>query len=270
MSRPLTFVPTKFNLITTPRDALLRGLKSAVDQAGPSANSTSSNWSGAVDFGLGAGDSYVTVSGSWTVPNAYPPESAKLAAGGWKDGTYLCVSWVGIDGWGSPDVLQGGTGSECIVSGGKIQSQSAFGWFEWYPYSWTNFSDFSVKPGDSVNCLVCAPGGAGSTTGSVLLGNTSTGQYVSAQLTAPSGTKLVGNCAEWIMEDPSLGGSEAPFPDYAAEFFYDCQAGTAKNVEKNLSGATLLNLVESPPTTLSTAVAESDTILMTYAGNSGP
>jgi len=75
--------------------ALLRGLKPVVDQAGPSANSTSTNWSGAVDMSLGAGDSYVTVSGSWTVPNAYPPDSAKLATGGWKDGTYLCVSWVG-------------------------------------------------------------------------------------------------------------------------------------------------------------------------------
>jgi hypothetical protein len=95
MSRPLTFVPTKYSLITTPRDALLRGLKPVVDQAGPSANSTSTNWSGAVDMSLGAGDSYVTVSGSWTVPNAYPPDSAKLATGGWKDGTYLCVSWVG-------------------------------------------------------------------------------------------------------------------------------------------------------------------------------
>jgi hypothetical protein len=179
------------------------------------------------------------------------------------------ANFIQVDGWGSPDVLQGGTGSECIVSSGKIQSQTAFGWFEWYPYSWTDFSDFSVKPGDSMNCLVCAPAGAGATTGSVFLSNTSTGQYVSAQPTAPSGTKLVGNCAEWIMEDPSLGGTEAPFPDYGAEFFYDCLAGTAKDVEKNLSGATLLNLVEGSAT-LSTAVEESNTILMTYSGTSGP
>ncbi len=174
-----------------------------------------------------------------------------------------------VDGWGSADVLQGGTGSECIVSGGNITSQTAFGWFEWYPYSWVTFTSFSVKPGDSVNCLVCAPAGAGATTGYVMLSNTSTGQYVSAQPTAPPGTKLVANCAEWILEDPSLGGSEAAFPDYGAEFFWDCQAGTAKQVEKNLSGATLLNLVEGSGT-LSTAVEESNTILMTYSGTSGP
>jgi hypothetical protein len=95
LSRSITFVPTKFDLITTPRDALLRGLNAAVGTAGPSANSTSTNWSGAVDLSLAPGDSYVTVFGSWTVPNAYPPESAKLSTGGWKDGTYLCVSWVG-------------------------------------------------------------------------------------------------------------------------------------------------------------------------------
>src|SRR5207248_226579 len=136
----------------------------------PAANSTSSNWSGAVDFGLASGDSYNSVSGSWTVPNAYPPDSAKLPNGTWKDGTYRCVSWVGIDGSGSGDVLQGGTGSQCTVSGGKIISQSAFGWYEWYPYSWVTFSDFPVHPGDTVNCLVCG-GGAGATRGSVFLHN---------------------------------------------------------------------------------------------------
>jgi hypothetical protein len=95
MSRPLTQVPSKFSLITQPRDALLRGLTTASPKAGPSANSTSTNWSGAVDLSLASGDSYVSVSGSWTVPNAYPPASAQLSSGGWKDGMYLCVSWVG-------------------------------------------------------------------------------------------------------------------------------------------------------------------------------
>ena len=120
-----------------------------------------------------------------------------------------------------------------------------------------------------MNCLVCAPAGAGATTGYVFLSNTSNGEFVSAQPTAPPGTKLVGNCAEWIMEDPSVGGSEAPFPDYGAEFFYDCQAGTAKNVERNLNGAAFLNLVQGS-STLSTSVGESGTILMTYSGISGP
>jgi hypothetical protein len=182
---------------------------------------------------------------------------------------YFIANFFQVDGWGSSDVLQGGTGSQCVVSGGVIQSQSAFGWFEWYPYSWVNFTNFSVKPGDTVNCLVCAPAGAGATTGYVFLSNTSNGEFVSAQPTAPPGTKLVGNCAEWIMEDPSVGGSEAPFPDYGAEFFYDCQAGTAKNVEKNLNGAEFLNLVQGS-STLSTSLGESGTILMTYSGISGP
>jgi hypothetical protein len=172
-----------------------------------------------------------------------------------------------VDGWGSPDVLQGGTGSQCIVSGGKITSQTAFGWHEWYPYSWVDFS-LSINPGDTVSCLVCAPGGPGATTGTVILSNTSTGQYASVQQTAPPGTTLVGNCAEWIMEDPDWDGSEAPFPDYGAEFFYDCQTGTAKGSEQNLSSATFLNLVEGG-TTLSTAVPEGSTVLMTYSGTSG-
>jgi hypothetical protein len=72
MSRSVTHVPSRFHLITQPRDPLLRGLKkTAATRAGPAANSTSSNWCGAVVFGLDADDSYVSVSGSWTVPNAY-------------------------------------------------------------------------------------------------------------------------------------------------------------------------------------------------------
>ena len=162
-------------------------------------------------------------------------------------------------------MLQAGTGSQCVVSGGKITSQSAFGWHEWYPYSWVDFSNFPISPGDTVHSLVCAPAGAGATLGYVILSNASTGQYASVQLTAPPGTQLLGNCAEWIMEDPGVGGSEAPFPDYGTEFFYDCQAGTAKGSEMNLSSATYVNLVQGG-TTLSTAVPEGATILMTTSG----
>jgi hypothetical protein len=267
LSRSYTHVPSRFAAITIPRNALPQGLKKLA--GGTGASLTSGNWSGAVNLTLASGDSFSTVTGSWTVPNAYPPESAKLPSGLWQDGMYLCVSWVGIDGWNTGDVLQAGTGSQCIVSGGKIISQSAFAWHEWYTDSWINFADFPVSPGDSIGCTVCAPNGAGSTTGSAWIHNSSTGQYTSVAITAPPNIKLAGNCAEWVLEDPKWNGVPAPFPDYGAEFFYDCGAGTVKGAQVDLSTANLINLVING-TTVSTAVEESPKVLMTYTGSSGP
>jgi len=277
MGRPLQHVRSTFTAIPWARDTLPRDAKvgKPASGAGPAANSTSGNWSGAAVFGLAAGDSYKSVSASWTVPNAYPPDSAKLPSGDWVDGTYLCVSWVGIDGWGSGDVLQAGTGTQCVVSLGKITSQSAFAWYEWYPFSWVTFDSFAVQPGDTVNCLVCCPDGAGGTTGWAFLHNTSTGQYTNVAIVAPPATAttpattLVGNCAEWIMEDPSVGGAPAPFPDYGAEFFYDCAAGTATGAQVDLTNCYPIDLVQGG-VTLSTAVDETKTVLMTYASGSGP
>lgn len=178
-----------------------------------------------------------------------------------------CLGWDRRLG-GSGDVLQAGTGQVVIVSGGQITSQSAFAWHEWYPALWVVFSNFDVKPGDTVSCSVCAP--VSNTQGSVIISNKATGTYTSIGIPAPnSTTKLQGNCAEWIMEDPGMAsGPEYPMPDYGACFFYDCIAGT-KTAERNVSNATLLNLVEGS-STLSTAVAETPSVLMTYAGTSGP
>jgi hypothetical protein len=71
------------------------------------------------------------------------------------------------------------------------------------------------------------------------------------------------------LEDPTWNGVPAPFPDYGAEFFYDCGAGTVKGVQVDLSTANLVNLVING-TIVSTAVGESPKVLMTYAGSSGP
>jgi hypothetical protein len=63
---------------------------------------------------------------------------------------------------------------------------------------------------------------------------------------------LTGQNAKWILKDDSIGDAEAPFSDYGAIFFYDCNAGTQKS-EANLTGATLVNMVQGTAT-LSTAI----------------
>lgn len=72
------------------------------------------------------------------------------------------------------------------------------------------------------------------------------------------------------MEDPS----GTLFPNYGAEFFFDCYASSSTadgntSTEFDLTGATLLNAVQGS-TTVSTAVEENPTVLMTYAYNDGP
>src|SRR5262245_30409918 len=77
-----------------------------------------SNWSGAY-VKRPASEPLVTVTGQWTVPNVSPPSSA-LTGTGFKDGTYICAVWVGLDGdHGTTDVLQAGTSSVVTVKGGQ-------------------------------------------------------------------------------------------------------------------------------------------------------
>jgi hypothetical protein len=95
--------------------------------------------------------------------------------------------------------------------------------------------------------------------------NTST----SVNLSAPTPTAVLrGQNTEWILEDDSIGGAEAPFSDYGAIFFYDCNAGTS-NGEVNLTGSTLVDMTQGGAT-LSTAIQISPTVLETYEGNAGP
>jgi hypothetical protein len=97
----------------------------------------SGNWSGFVTTNLTAGEKFNMTEGEWIIPNAYPNSSK-------ANGMYLAFSWIGID------VLQTGTASQCNVSNGVITSQSAWPWFEWYPAFAVQFSNFSVKSGDTI------------------------------------------------------------------------------------------------------------------------
>ena len=125
---------------------------------------------------------------------------------------------------------------------------------------------------------MCAAG-KGATSGSAWFGNTTTGQYTPVSMTAPAGSALVGNMAEFILEDPSYGSSvknltEFLFPDFGASFFYNCLASTTINSgqssgpEYALNDAYLINIVQNGQT-LSTAEVDG-TVMMMYSGNSGP
>ena len=62
------------------------------------------------------------------------------------------------------------------------------------------------------------------TVGSAYLVNVTQQKAVSLSFDAPSGTKLVGNSAEWIMERPTVNGSFANLTNYVACPFDACYA----------------------------------------------
>ena len=182
--------------------------------AAPGSNSvatTSGNWSGAVLYnGVGtfSNPSYQAVVTEFNVP------TAQQAFGGCDGGWDYSSTWTGIDGYGSGDVLQGGTESDAYCSGGSTAAYYA-AWFEWYPNYETRFTNLPVNAGDAMYVYVQA---YSATTGYVFVEDMTTGYYSSVDLTAPSGTYLVGDSAEWVVERPGVNGGLANLTNYVTDW----------------------------------------------------
>lgn len=225
---------------------------------------TSTNWSGAY-VKRPAAEQLLSVTGEWIVPNVSPPASAWNGKS-YNDGTYICSVWVGLDGWqGTNDVLQAGTISQCVVSGGKVTSTTFYAWTEWFSLPWVSISNFPIQVGDSVLCTVCAP--FGNTHGTAMFVNQSTGATTSIGINPPTGTSLVGNVAEWIVEDPGqIGGGLFPFPNYGSTTFTECTAGS-KTVELDLDSGKEIDLVDAGNNVISSGSIESRRTLLCRYGS---
>src|ERR1700751_2914875 len=112
----------------------------------PSNTSYSSNWSGYVDFSgatsYGSSSFYYLVN-DYVVPVA--EQAFGACTGGWDYGS----AWNGIDGWGSPDVLQAGVEFDAYCSGSTRASYYS-AWYEWYPYGEVRITGFPIAPGDDL------------------------------------------------------------------------------------------------------------------------
>ena len=229
---------------------------------------TSGIWSGAY-VKRPIAEPLMTVTGEWRVPGVNPPPSAWNKTG-YDDDTYMCAVWVGIDGTqGTSDVMQAGTVSECVVSGGKVTSRRFSAWTEWFSGPSAYVHNFPVEVGDLISCTVCAP--FGTTHGTAMFNNLTSGATTNVGIDPPESTNLVGNVAEWIVEDPSKrGGGPYPFPDYGSTFFSDCIAGS-KNIELDLGSAREIDMVDAASkNVISTATIESKrTLLCRYTGYRG-
>ena len=214
---------------------------------------TSTNWSGGVVYAP-AGTSFKWIQGDWVVPDVDAPTQNQ-----W----YYAASWIGIDGDGSGDVCQAGVECDVFRSGGSI-TRNIYPWHEWCCQPEVQITNLQVSAGDMITMLLCTPqgggsgGGAGSTTATVYFTNRTTGASVSYNFSAPTGTKLVGNSAEWIVEAPTVGGSQSAIADYGQVFFNVCEAypvtgaavngGTGNNINLTAGGSVVSQGILVSPT----------------------
>ena len=199
----------------------------------PSNTLYSSNWSGYVDFS--GASSYGSSSYYYLVNKMVVPIAQQSGCtGGWAYGS----GWNGIDGWGSGDVLQAGVEFDAYCNG-TTRSAYYSAWYEWYPYGEVRIPSLPIVPGDDMFVEVWH---TSSTQGYAYIVNYNTGKYVDIGFTAPPGTYLVGNSAEWIVEAPTVGGSIATIVDYTKMPFWDAYTYTESSVFQDVATATPIDL----------------------------
>jgi hypothetical protein len=167
---------------------------------------------------------------------------------------------VGIDGWGSGDVLQAGTETE-ITEVLWFTISNVYTWWEWYPAGEVAITNLPVSPGDVMYCLICVNS---TTSATVYFSNQATGVSTNFTITAPSGTTLAGNSAEWVVERPTVNGSVASLTDYDLVYFDECLAGWSGGGTigvDDLASATSITMTGSGSADLSVPTLENNHLM---------
>jgi hypothetical protein len=173
--------------------------------------SSSGNWSGyaIVNSNNPFMATNTTIYGSFVIP------VAQQAFGTCTNTLDYSSQWVGIDGYGSPDVFQAGVEADAKCSGSYYSA-----WYEWYPNNESRIGNFAVTAGDLIYLYIW---NTSLTQGNYYIVNVTANTSTSAQFTAPSGTQLTGNSAEWVVERPGVGGGLATLTNYTTIPWYDSQ-----------------------------------------------
>jgi peptidase A4-like protein len=204
-------------------------------------------WSGAV---VHVRDKTVRwVASEWTVPNAYPPPD-----GGAPLVWYSASTWIGIDGDGSPDVLQAGCDSDVMSFFGFTWRQ-LMPWWEWFPEDTHWISNFPVSQGDTMSCVICVDPGS-TTAAEIYMLNSTNGAHTSFAVTASNGTSLVGNCAEWIVEALEIDTSVPELASYGSVYFDGCVAGASDQTLLQAGDGNTINMIDANGKVISRAEIE--------------
>jgi hypothetical protein len=220
---------------------------------------SSNIWSGAVVYAP-SGTTMKWVQGEWTVPNAFPPEGAG------NEIWYSASTWIGIDGDRSPDVLQAGCDSDVLnlslfgITGALRQLTP---WWEWYPAGTFWISNFPVSQGDTMSCLICVDENS-TTAAEIFMMNDTNGAHASFAVTAPSGTSLVGNCAEWIVESLEIDTNVPELASYGAVYFDACTAGTVKGGLLQAGDGHTINMLDGAGNVISRGSIENPELVRVF------
>jgi hypothetical protein len=174
------------------------------------------NTNGAIRFGS---TSFYAIATEFVVP------TANTAFGVCSGSVNYGSSWVGMDGNNSNDVLQAGIEFDAECFDGVTATFYA-PWLEWYPSSEVRITNLPIAPGDDYFVEVW---NTSATQGYAYLVNENTKSAVTVSIDPPSGTRLVGNSAEWITERPESNGEATTLTNYIAEPFWDAYGITYSN-----------------------------------------
>jgi hypothetical protein len=204
------------------------------------ATGTSYNWSGAVDLSGATRygkTSFYYNSAEYVIPVAR--QAFGSCTGSWE----YSSSWVGIDGYGSSDVLQAGTESDAYCAGTSTATFYS-AWYEWFPYNEVRITNLPVSPGDDMFVEVWS---TSSTQGHAYVENLNTNQVVSVTFNAYPGHPLIGNSAEWVVERPGVGGGLTNLTNYVADYFGAAFGGTfsSKVYSPGTAGSLILTMLNN-------------------------
>ena len=224
--------------------------------------SDSSNWSGAVITSAPSGESFNYIGGQFTVPNVQVPSGA-------SSGTEYGVSiWIGIDGWSTPSdahnqLFQGGINIDAVLNDDGSTSYTYTPFIEWVPDLEVTSFDFAFTAGDIISIEATA---TSSTTGTIVFNNLSQQISTTQEISAPSTEfALVGQDADWIVEDYMLNGDEIPFVDFESVIWTNCVAQTSSS-STDLSDANtiIVDLVERGIQYTDITIQSSSSVEITY------
>jgi hypothetical protein len=214
----------------------------------------SHNWSGSM-LSVDAGDTFSWISGSWTVP------AAQEVPGVVDPGE--CVSaWLGIDGdhTVSKDVLQ--AGADTFPDG------SCAPWAEWCPADSVTVTNLPVRPGQMMKVAIYA---MTTTFGVIHMGHSTSKLDVVFGLQGPdttSSTPFVGNCAEAIVERPSVENADVTLAQYDKVVFGDTVAQSTSGRAFDIVDGVLVSMVDETGAVLSvpSVNAAADDLIVAYTG----
>jgi hypothetical protein len=190
------------------------------------------NWAG-VFVTPPSGQKFKWVEGTWRFPQSYLPGGAQ------SNVEYFASTWIGIDGDnGSGDIMQAGCDSDVTDSSGSPHQYNP--WWEWFPAGSFWITNLTFSPGDTISMLICIAADSTNSAGVFFNNETkNTGAYF--QATAPSGTNIVGDSAEWIMEalTDDNGFRLARFDTVV---FSDCNAGTVSGTTVQSGSGGLIDM----------------------------